>query len=54
MEILEILLVSDYSAIGDTISSARPLLSAIDFRGKLFLRYPALQGLSLDCDRPHF
>ena len=42
-----------YSAIGGTISRDAPYSSAIDFRGKLFLRYPPpLQGLSSDCDRP--
>ena len=28
--------------------------SAIRFRGKLYPRYPRLQGLSLDCDRAFF
>ena len=34
-----IILVSHYSAIGDTISCDAPY-SAIGFRGKLFVRYP--------------
>ena len=38
-------------AIGDTISCDAPY-TAIGFRGKLFLPYPSLQGLSLGCDRP--
>ena len=42
------LVVSHYSAIGDTISCDAPY-SAIGFRGK---SYPPLLGLSLDCDRP--
>ena len=42
-------LVSHYSAIGDTISCDAPY-GAIGFRGKVFLRYPPLHGLSLDCD----
>ena len=46
----KVLLVSHYSAIGDTISCDAPY-SAIGLRGKLFLRYPPLI-LSLDCDRP--
>ena len=36
------LLVSHYSAIGDTISCDAPY-SAIGFRGKLFLQYPPCQ-----------
>ena len=43
-----VVLVSHYSAIGDTISCNAPY-SAIALRGKLFLRYTLL-GLSLDCD----
>ena len=44
-------LVSHYRAIGNTISCDAPY-SAIGFIGKLFLRYPPLLALSLDCDRP--
>ena len=45
-------LVSQHSAIGDTISCDAPY-GAIGFRGKFFLRCPPpIQGLSLDCDRP--
>ena len=44
-------LVSHCSAVGETISCDAPY-STIGFRGKIFLRYPLLLGLSLDCDRP--
>ena len=51
IQFCDFILVSRYSAIGDTISCDAPF-SAIGFRRKLFLRYPPLLGLSLDCDRP--
>ena len=43
--------LSHYSATSDTISCDDPC-GAIGFRSKLFLRYPPLLGLSLDCVRP--